>query len=56
MFIPILGSLDIPEESIFEVRFSGVNTSNPLELKEVPELIGAIESADGKHNFQEIIT
>lgn len=34
-----------------EVRFSGVHTSHPTELKEVPELIGATESPDGEPSF-----
>ncbi|XP_030836061.1 mucin-6-like [Strongylocentrotus purpuratus] len=41
------GSLNVTDGSVVEVRFSGVHTSHPTELKEVPELIGATESPDG---------
>ncbi|XP_030836062.1 uncharacterized protein LOC115922118 [Strongylocentrotus purpuratus] len=41
------GSLDTPEQSRVEFKFQDVDTSNPSELRQAPELIGAVDSSEG---------
>ncbi|XP_054754613.2 uncharacterized protein LOC129260685 [Lytechinus pictus] len=41
------GSLNITDGSAVDVLFFGVHTTTPAELKEVPELIGSVESSEG---------
>lgn len=47
----MLGSLDTPEQSRVEFKFQDVDTSNPSELRQAPELIGAVDSSEGKQQF-----